>query len=332
MKKVIKNASRWLLPLLIAAVILFFMYRDFDFNGTWELLTDGTNLLWLFVSLVFILLSHYLRGIRWLLTLEPIHYRPRPVNSVLSIYIAYASNILVPRVGEISRCGVLAKYDGIPFSKSLGTLVAERIVDFLLAALIFIVTFACQSGKLFSFFDKTGTRSDNFLSLLENPWFYAAIAAAVLLVIAIRLLFKRSKSTAVAKTKNALDNFIEGLASLKNVKRPALFILYTLLIWLCYYLEFYICSYSFSFTSALGPVAAAVIFAAINVAVIVPTPNGAGPWHFVVITLLGMYGVAEAEAGSFALIVHTFQSMSVLLFGLTAWILLQLINRKHHEN
>lgn len=332
MKKVIKNISKWLFPLLIAAAILIYMYHDFDFRGTWELLRGNTNLVWLFVSLIFILLSHYLRGIRWLLTLESIHYRPRAINSVLSIYVAYASNIIVPRVGEVSRCGVLTKYDGIPFSKSLGTLVAERIVDFMLAMLIFFVMLVCQFDKLVSFFDKTGTRSGALSTLLHNPWFYVAIAVITALVFLIRYLFKRSKSSAVTGVKKTFDNFVEGFVSLKKIRRPWLFILYTILIWLCYYLEFYICFYSFPFTSSLGPVAAAVIFAAINVAVIVPTPNGAGPWHFVVITLLCMYGVSEADAGSFALIVHTFQSMFVLLFGAIAWILLQLINRKHHEN
>ncbi|MBO4590410.1 MAG: flippase-like domain-containing protein [Bacteroidaceae bacterium] len=332
MKKVIKNVSKWLLPLLIAAGILYYMYHDFDFHEVWTLLTEETKMVWLFVSLIFILLSHYLRGIRWLLTLEPIGYRPRTINSVLSIYIAYASNILVPRVGEISRCGVLAKYDGIPFSKSLGTLVAERIVDFILAFAIFAVMMIWQFDKLYTIFDKTGTGESGISLLLKNPWFYVIVAIFIALFFFVRHLFKRSKKPAVTGVKKTIDNFVEGFISLKNIKRPGLFILYTLLIWLCYYLEFYICFYSFPFMAELGPLTAAVVFSAINVAIIIPTPNGAGPWHFVVITLLGLYGIAEPQAASFALIVHTFQTIFVLIFGATAWILLQLINRKYHEN
>ena len=133
MKDALKKTARWLVPLIIAAAILIYMYHDFDFRTVWQILTEETNVWWLFVSLIPILVSHILRGVRWLLTLEPIGYRPRTINSILSIYVAYASNIVIPRVGEISRCGVLAKYDGIPFSKSLGTLVAERIVDFIIA-------------------------------------------------------------------------------------------------------------------------------------------------------------------------------------------------------
>jgi hypothetical protein len=266
--------------------------------------------------------------VRWLLTLEPIGYRPRTINSILSIYVAYASNIVIPRVGEISRCGVLAKYDGIPFSKSLGTLVAERIVDFIIAFSFCSIMLIFQFDKLYAFFDKTGTGEGGVVQIFKNPWFYVVLALIAGVIILSWRLIHRSKNKTAGSVARTLDNFVEGFVSLKNVKRLWLFVLYTVLIWLCYYLEFYLCFYCFPFTETLGPVAGAVIFAAISVAIIIPTPNGAGPWHFVVITLLGMYGVLEAQAGSFALIVHTFQTVFVLLFGLTAWILLQIINRK----
>ena len=185
-----------------------------------------------------------------------------------------------------------------------------------------------QFDKLYAFFDKTGTGEGGVVQIFKNPWFYVALALIVGVIILSWRLIHRSKNKTAGSVARTLDNFVEGFVSLKNVKRLWLFVLYTVLIWLCYYLEFYLCFYCFPFTESLGPVAGAVIFAAISVAIIIPTPNGAGPWHFVVITLLGMYGVLEAQAGSFALIVHTFQTVFVLLFGLTAWILLQIINRK----
>jgi len=328
LKDALKKTARWLVPLIIAAAILIYMYHDFDFRTVWQILTEETNVWWLFVSLIPILVSHILRGVRWLLTLEPIGYRPRTINSILSIYVAYASNIVIPRVGEISRCGVLAKYDGIPFSKSLGTLVAERIVDFIIAFSFCSIMLIFQFDKLYAFFDKTGTGEGDVVQIFKNPWFYVALALIAGVIVLSWRLIHRSKNKTAGSVARTLDNFVEGFVSLKNVKRLWLFVLYTVLIWLCYYLEFYLCFYCFPFTETLGPAAGAVIFAAISVAIIIPTPNGAGPWHFVVITLLGMYGVLEAQAGSFALIVHTFQTVFVLLFGLTAWILLQIINRK----
>lgn len=328
MKETLKKTAKWMIPLLIAGVILYYMYRDFDFRAAWNILVGETRIGWLFVSLIPILLSHILRGARWLQTLEPIGYRPRPIHSILSIYIAYASNIIVPRVGEVSRCGVLARYDGVPFSKSLGTLVAERIVDFLIAFTFCGIMFVIQFDKLYSFFDKTGTGQGGIVQVLRNPWFYVFMVAVVAVLLLTWRLIHRSKSKAMGGVAKTLDNFVEGFASLRNVRRLWLFILYTLAIWLCYYLEFYLCFYAFPFTAHLDALCGAVIFAAISVAIIIPAPNGAGPWHFVVITLLGMYGVSAAQAGSFALIVHSFQTVFVLIFGATSWILLQLLNRK----
>lgn len=328
MKKALKKTAKWLVPLLIAAAILYMMYRDFDFKAAWYILTEETAVSWLFISLIPILLSHILRGMRWLQTLEPIGYKPRPINSILSIYVSYASNIIIPRVGEISRCGVLTKYDNIPFSKSLGTLVAERIVDFLLAFSFCGVMFIFQFDKLYSFFDKTGTGEGGLIAVLKNPWFYIfVLIIAVILFLCWRLI-KHSPNKTATGVRHTIDNFIEGFVSLKNVRRLWLFALYTIAIWTCYYLEFYLCFFCFPFTKELGALAGAVIFAAISVAIIIPTPNGAGPWHFVVITLLTMYGIPETQAGSFALIVHSFQTLFVILFGVTAWTILQIINRK----
>lgn len=328
MKKALKNTAKCLVPLLIAGVILYYMYRDFDFAEAWRIFTEETNVWWLFASLIPILVSHILRGMRWMQTLEPIGFRPRAINSILSIYVAYASNIVVPRVGEISRCGVLAKYDDIPFSKSLGTLVAERIVDFLIAFSFCGIMFVLQFDKLYSFFDKTGTAEEGLVSVLRNPWFYFFLVLIIAVIYLTGRIIRRNPSKATTGVKRTIDNFVEGFVSLKNVRHLWLFALYTLSIWLCYYLEFYICFYCFPFTAGLGPLAGAVIFAAISVAIIIPTPNGAGPWHFVVITLLGMYGVLETQAGSFALIVHSFQTAFVILFGVTSWILLQILNPK----
>ena len=115
------------------------MYRDFNFAEAGRIFRTEMNVWWLLATLIPIALSHVIRGLRWLITLEPLGYRPRVADSIDSIFIAYASNVLIPRVGEMSRCAVLSKYDDVPFSKSLGTLVAERLIDMLLV-LIFVCT------------------------------------------------------------------------------------------------------------------------------------------------------------------------------------------------
>ena len=314
------------LPLLIAGALLYWMYRDFDFTEVKRIFLNEMNLWWLFASLIPITLSHIFRGLRWLITLEPLGYRPKVGDSIDSIFVAYAANVLVPRVGEVSRCAVLTKYDKVPFSKALGTLVAERLIDMLLVLLFVCVMLLTQFDVFMSLFAKTGTNEFSFAELFTSPKTYLIIVTVV--VGGLLLWWWLRNTTLYAKMKQLVRGFVDGLLSLKKMDRKGLFALYTLGVWVGYFLEFYIAFFCFPFTAQLTVVQALVIFAAISLAIIIPTPNGAGPWHFVVISMMVLYGVSEVGASSFALIVHTFQTLGVIMLGAYGWVALQVRNRK----
>ena len=326
MGKILKNAMKIVLPLLIAGGLLYWMYRDFDFAEAKRIFLDEMNIWWLFASLIPITLSHILRGLRWLITLEPLGYRPKTGDSIDSIFIAYAANVLVPRVGEVSRCAVLTKYDKVPFSKALGTLVAERLIDMLLVLLFVCVMLLTQLDVFLSLFAQTGTNEASFAELFSSPKTYAIIAAVVVACVALWIPMKKTRL--YAKVKQAVGGFVDGLLSLKTMNRKGLFLLYTIGIWVGYFLEFYLAFFCFPFTAELTVVQGLVIFAAISLAIVIPTPNGAGPWHFVVISMMTLYGVSNMDASSFALIVHTFQTLGVIMLGAYGWVALQVRNRK----
>ena len=326
MGKILKNAMKIVLPLFIAGGLLYWMYRDFDFAEARRIFLDEMNIWWLFASLIPITLSHILRGLRWLITLEPLGYRPKTGDSIDSIFVAYASNVLVPRVGEVSRCAVLTKYDKVPFSKALGTLVAERLIDMLLVLLFVCVMLLTQLDVFLSLFAQTGTNEASFAELFSSPKTYITIAAVVVACVALWIPMKKTRL--YAKVKQAIGGFVDGLLSLKTMNRKGLFLLYTIGIWVGYFLEFYLAFFCFPFTAELTVVQGLVIFAAISLAIVIPTPNGAGPWHFVVISMMTLYGVSNTDASSFALIVHTFQTLGVIMLGAYGWVALQVRNRK----
>ena len=318
------------LPLLVAGALLYWMYRDFDFSEIKRIFLHEMNVWWLGASLIPITLSHVLRGLRWLITLEPLGYRPKNGDSIDSIFVAYAANVLVPRVGEVSRCAVLTKYDKVPFSKALGTLVAERLVDMLLVLLFVGVMLLTQLPVFASLFAETGTNSFSLGELLTAPKTY--IILGVVAVGAVLLWLWLRNTMLYAKMKQMVRGFVDGLLSLRTMQRKGLFALYTIGIWVGYFLEFYVAFFCFPFTAQLTVVQALVIFAAISLAIIIPTPNGAGPWHFVVISMMTLYGVSQTDASSFALIVHTFQTLGVIMLGAYGWVALQLRNKKQIEN
>lgn len=135
MKKITSTTLKILIPLLISAVILFFTYRDYDFSR-FRADLGSIKWGWLIAALSFSALGPLFRGLRWNLLLEPIGYDVPKKDTILTVFTGYAANIIIPRVGEICRCGMLEQNARVPFSKGLGTLVAERVVDAVLLGLI----------------------------------------------------------------------------------------------------------------------------------------------------------------------------------------------------
>ena len=313
-KKIFKKALQVVFPLLLGAFILVWVYRDFNFQRVGEMLTGGMDYGWIGISLVFGVFANLFRGWRWKLALEPLDEHPKTANCVYAIFISYASNLVIPRVGEVSRCGVLSKYDGVSFSKSLGTVVSERMIDTLCVGLITGLVLLSQMPVFATFFAETGTNMGRYAEVLTSGHFYLIL----LCIIAILVLgfFLVRNITLFAKLKGILQNVWQGIVALKDIRNIPLYVLYTLGIWVCYFLEFYLAFYAFDFSSDLGITAGLVMFVVGTLAVIVPTPNGAGPWHFAVMTMMMLYGVGKEDAGIFALLVHGIQTFLLILLGI----------------
>ena len=324
-KKIVKKSLQILLPLVLGAAIMIWMYRGFNFGHVWEVLDGGMDYSWMLLSLVFGVFSHIFRGWRWKLTLAPLGEYPKTSDCVYAVFVSYAANLIVPRVGEISRCGILAKYDGTSFPKSLGTVVTERLVDTLTIFLITGITVLLQMPVFVTFLENTGTKIPSFAYLLTSVWFYIVLFCFIGVV--VLLYYLRKTLFFYERVKGFVLNIWEGIMSLKGVRNIPLFIFYTLAIWACYFFHFYFTFYCFAFTAHLGILAALVMFVGGTFAVIVPTPNGAGPWHFAVITMMMLYGVNATDAGVFALIVHGIQTLLVIILGIYGWLHLSLVNR-----
>lgn len=311
------NTVKILLPLLFGGAILYWMYRDFDFRSVDDILLHGMDWTWMLLSFPFGILAQMFRGWRWRQTLEPLGERPRTSTAVHSIFLSYAASLVIPRIGEFTRCGVLKRYDGVSFPKALGTVVTERAIDTLLMAVVSGVTLLMQMQVFSYFFNRTGTSVDSILHRFSLTGYLVTGACAVAVLFLLHFLLK--KLSFYDKVKATFGGIWQGVISLKNVKNIPLFVIYTLGIWVCYFLHYYLTFFCFDFTAGLGLQCALVTFVVGSIAVIVPTPNGAGPWHFAVKTMLILYGVADNNALYFVLIVHSIQTLLVILLGIYSW-------------
>lgn len=318
MKKILNILVKTGLPLLLGAVILYWIYGNFDFVLIAEAL-HSMDMWWFWVSCVFGVLSHAIRGWRWRLTLAPLGYKPANDNCVYSVFIAYAANLVVPRVGEVSRCVVLERYDKVPFAQSLGTLVSERLVDTLMVLIITLTAVVSQWQVFHAFIVEAGGVSNGIFSSVGRMAVLLLSVVAVVLV----LYFIMKKMSLWTRIKSFIAHFWEGFMSLSKMRHFWLFIIETVGIWFCYFMQFYLCFFCFDFSSGLSVAAALLLFVAGSVAVIVPTPNGAGPWHFAVMSIMMLYGVSSVDAGAFALIVHSLQTLLVALLGIVGLVMLQ---------
>ncbi|MGL4518844.1 MAG: lysylphosphatidylglycerol synthase transmembrane domain-containing protein [Phocaeicola sp.] len=313
-KKVVSKLLQILLPLLLGSAILVWMYRDFNFSRVWQVLTGGMNYGWMLATVVFGVLSNLFRSWRWKLTLEPMNEHPSTASCIYAVFVAYASNLIIPRLGEVSRCAILSKHDGVSFSKSLGTVVSERLIDTLCVGLITLVTLVSQSHIFASFFQVTGTNTDEWVALFTSTNFYIVLVCIVAFF--ILLYFVIQNVGTFAKVRGILKNVWEGVFSLRHVKNIPLLIFYTVAIWFSYFMQLYLSFFCFDFSSDLTIQAGMVMFVIGSIAAVVPTPNGAGPWHFATITMLVLYGVGKEDAGIFALIVHGIQTFLLILLGI----------------
>lgn len=305
------------LSLLLAGAILFWMYRNFDFSRVSDVLLHEMDWSWMLLSFPFGILAQMFRGWRWRQTLEPLGEKPRTSVSINSIFLSYAASLIIPRIGEFTRCGVLKRYDGVSFSKALGTVVTERAIDTLLLGVIAVAVIVGQMGVFSNFFSHTGTSVEGFLRHFTTAgWVVTGICAVAAVALIIYLLHRLSIYNKVRAT---LHGIWQGVLSVREVKNVPLFIAFTLAIWVSYFLHYYLTFFCFSATRGLGIMCALVTFIVGSIAVIVPTPNGMGPWHFAVKTMLILYGVADNEALYFVLIVHSVQTLLVALLGIYAF-------------
>ena len=315
-----------LMPLVLGGAILYWMYRGEDWQTIWHVMTDEMDWTWMLLSFPFGILAQAFRGWRWRQVLEPVDEYPRRSVSVNAVFLSYAASLVIPRVGEFTRCGVLKRYDNVSFAKALGTVVSERAVDTLLILGVTAIVLLVEMSTFGTFFRKTGTNLHDILHGFS--WAGYLVVAVCLVAMAVLLHFLLRKLSIYDKVKTTLSGIWQGVISLKDVRNIPLFVLFTLGIWVSYFLHYYLTFFCFDFTAHLGIGCALVTFIVGSIAVIVPTPNGAGPWHFAVKTMLILYGVADVHALYFVLIVHTVQTMLVILLGVYAWVALNFTSIK----
>lgn len=314
MNPVLKKALQIIIPFAFGGALVWYSLKGLDFD---KLLNDfqNANYWWIGLSLLLGILSHISRAYRWNFMLEPMGYKPKITNNILAVLVGYLVNYTIPRAGEASRALVLTNYEDIPFEKSFGTIVAERIADLVMLLVIIIVTLFVQFDFILDLLTK------NFDPIKIAILLGGLAVAAVIFVVYV----KRAKSGFGLKIKTFVSGLVEGMLSIVKMKKKWAFIFHTVFIWIMYILMFWVVTFSIdNFHVPLGAILVGFIAGAFSIAA---TPGGIGSYTVSVPAALVLFGVPEGSSESFAWIMWGSQTAMVIFFGGLSFLALPIYNK-----
>ena len=316
--------------LFVGLVLLYFAFRGIDLN---ELMLQirQADYRWVAFSLVFAVLALVFRTIRWRLLIEPLDQHPRPINIFHAINIGYLANFVFPRIGEITRCGILNRTDQIPVGRLFGTVIVERIFDILMCALLLCLILLLRFDIVGNFI------MEHIMQPLMNrmPGIFGLcllITIIVLVILAFAVCYRvfrkqLSEITIVQKINILMQGVLKGIRSAYRMRNFGLFILMNLLIFLMYFLQTYVMFFALESTSSLGLTDGLFVIVISSLALIIPVQGGIGAYHWIISMGLTIFGLTREEGMVYATISHSVTAILFILLGTMALILIFTGNR-----
>lgn len=324
MKEKLLSSMKYLLFLSFGILLLYFVFKDQDLNKLAKDLKSA-DYKYLLASMVFGYLAYVFRGLRWLILIKSMKYKTSVSLAIHSIAAGYFANVLFPRAGEIVRCTSLYRVAGIPVNKLFGTILLERAIDLVMLSLCIGISLILKFDALSSFVE------NSLMNKSGSSSSYTLLVFILTLLVFVALLFlfkeKIKQSPTMIKVISLWQGVKEGFQTAFHMKQKGLFILYTILIWLMYLLMTYVCFFSFTDTSGLSVVDGLYITVVGGLGMIVPVQGGLGPYHAAVTLGVVSIGLSEMTGVTLAVLIHSTQSIMILLAGIIATIVLSFAKR-----
>ena len=327
MKDKLIGLLKIVIPLGLGVFLIWYFLQSLTEQDKIDIVNSfrSANYGWILFSLVFAILSHVSRAYRWSYTLKPLGYKPKFLNNFFAVMIGYLVNLAIPRLGELTRCGVMAKYEKIPFEKLLGTVIGERIAD-LIILIIFTVSI------VFIQMDVIGEMLTEMMVKLEGKvslnLVLVLLGVMLLGVIGLFVLFfnKSIQHPILTKIREFVYGLFIGVKSIWTMKDKWAFLAHTIFIWVMYVLMFYLCFFSLPETSSVpfGGVLTAFVMGGFAV---VFTNGGLGAYPIMIYTVLLLYGIDKNTGAAFGWIVWTAQTLLLLLLGAVSFVLMPQYNK-----
>jgi glycosyltransferase 2 family protein len=335
MKHPIIKILNFILFLGIGMALLYFSFKGIDFNQVIQDIKKA-NFFLIGLSLVFMLIAHFSRAYRWNLLIESLGHKPRFSSTFYAVMIGYTANFALPRIGEITRCGVLGKRDKIPFDSLIGTVVAERAFDLITLIILLCLTILLKIELFGSFFQeylfaplytKINSIFDIPLWLIIGIIIFTIAGLLVLYLLRVKIL----ELKAARKLKDIIKGILVGFKSVLLLKRRGAFLLHTIIIWGCYLISTYITLLALEYTAGLNMEDALFILILTSLGMTAPVQGGFGAYHGIVSLGLTLYGISRLDGLVYATIAHESMTIFTILVGLLCYLLIFLQKKQYGQ-
>jgi glycosyltransferase 2 family protein len=319
LKNKIRTFATVFIPILFGAGLTYYTYNSFSEQQLAQMkgYFIHANYNYVLVSLFFAFLGYVLRAYRWKYTLSHIGVNPNFKINFWAVSIGYFINLSIPRSGEVSRALILKKYQNVPFDKAFGTIIAERIVDFIILLLFIFIAIIVEFDKL----------KDFLLFYIPITKLLILFAIGILGILVSLYLYNYSKWKLILLLKSKVEGLKEGALSVVNLPNKWPFLIYTLLIWLTYILMFYFATFALPATNSIsfGAVLVAFVIGSLTIAF---TNGGFGFFPVLIAKILFLYGIPLEAGNAFGWIVWTSQLLITVVLGIFAFLVLPMMDQK----
>ena len=336
MNSKLKQILQYRLSLLAGLLLFWWVFKDLSIAEIWQAIKNA-DYSWILITYVLTMIAHYIRAYRWNLLLKQTGNTVSNGEAYLALLAGYGANLAVPRMGEIMRCTILRTRQKVSFDTSLGTVVAERLFDFICLIFLLCVLIVWQYDILFEYIQGILSSFINKkLSALELLfWFLGIVAIGALLFFFIRQkinnYLNQSQHPVVIKAKDFIKGVRVGFFSVLDLQNKWAFIASTAAIWILYYFMAYLIFFSLPATISLSPGAGLAILVMGAIGIAAPVQGGIGAYHWTVSQTLLLYGISETDGKVFAALAHASQFVLTIAFSLVSFGIILLIKPKNHD-
>jgi uncharacterized protein (TIRG00374 family) len=331
MNKRLRTILQYLFFFSLGIFLVWWSVKDLEEEDRSQIRAALQDLRYILIIPVFIilLLSHYIRSLRWRLLINSLGYQPSAANTFFAVMIGYLANQALPRLGEVLKCTVLARYEKVPADKLVGTIILERLIDAISLLIIFAITLIIQPGIYSELMDSIlNAPNQPDEKKISGNLILLILLGIVLLAIITWMVVKKKKPADIAGIfRKIIKRVWEGVSAVQHLKQRKLFIFYTILIWAMYLGGGYIGFSAMQATSHYGIREAFTVLSAGSVGMVI-TPGGIGGYAFLIERSMTVYGLQQGIALAFGWLLWLANTVVIVLGGLVSFVALPWYNKR----